>query len=86
MPVRFATALAAAAAIVVAAPALGQTVLLKDNFNGENGGAGAAEFSGFANFAAPTSTCSRPATSSIYARPPAVAPPASTWKAAATGR
>ena len=35
-----------------AAPAAAQTVLLNDNFNAENGGAGAAEYSGFANWSA----------------------------------
>lgn len=46
---RFASALAAAA-LVVAVPAAAQTVLLDENFNSENGGTGAAEFSGFTNF------------------------------------
>jgi hypothetical protein len=41
----FAVALACAAA-----PASAQTVLLNDSFNGENGSAGAAEYSGFANW------------------------------------
>ena len=49
---RLASALAAAAALAVVAPATGQTVLLDENFNGENGGVGAAEFSGFTNFVA----------------------------------
>lgn len=35
-----------------AAPAAAQTVLLNDSFNAENGGAGAAEYSGFANWSA----------------------------------
>ena len=47
---RLGAALAIAAALAITAPAAAQTVLLDDTFNGENGGAGAAEFSGFANF------------------------------------
>ena len=35
-----------------AAPATAQTVLLNDNFNAENAGAGAAEYSGFAHWSA----------------------------------
>ena len=50
MLVRLACALAAAAAIAVVAPATAQTVLLDETFDSENGGAGAAEFSGFTNF------------------------------------
>ena len=49
---RLASALAAAATLAIAAPAAAQTVLLDDTFNNENGGAGAAEFSGFTNFIA----------------------------------
>jgi hypothetical protein len=51
MLVRLASLLAAAAALV-AGPAAADTVLLNDTFNGENGGAGAAEYSGFANWSA----------------------------------
>ena len=47
---RLASAFATAAALFLAAPVAAQTVLLDDTFNSENGGAGAAEFSGFANF------------------------------------
>lgn len=36
--------------LVAASAASAQTVLLNDDFNGENGGVGAAEYSGFANF------------------------------------
>jgi hypothetical protein len=43
-------ALAAAASLGAAAPAAAQTVLLNDSFDTEHGGAGAAEYSGFANF------------------------------------
>jgi hypothetical protein len=35
-----------------AAPAAAQTVLFSDDFNAENGGVGAAEYSGFANWSA----------------------------------
>lgn len=49
---RHALVLAAAAALVAAAPATAQTVLLNDTFNGENGGAGVGVYSGFANFIA----------------------------------
>jgi PEP-CTERM motif-containing protein len=52
MLVRPAFILAAAAALAAAAPASAQTVLLDDTFNGENGGAGAGVYSGFANFIA----------------------------------
>lgn len=52
MLVRLASLLAATAALVAAGPSASQTVLLNDNFNGENAGAGAAEYSGFANWSA----------------------------------
>ena len=45
-------ALAAAAALCAAVPAHAQTTLLNDDFNAENGGAGAAEYSGFAHWSA----------------------------------
>ena len=51
MLVRLAYVLAAALACA-AAPAAAQTVLLNDTFNSENGGVGAAEYSGFANWSA----------------------------------
>jgi hypothetical protein len=51
MLVRLASSLAAAVALVAAGPAAA-AVLLDDNFNGENGGLGAAEYSGFANWSA----------------------------------
>jgi hypothetical protein len=51
MLVRLASLLAVTLACA-AAPAAAQTVLLNDNFNAENGGAGAAEYSGFANWTA----------------------------------
>ncbi len=51
MLVRLASVLAAALACA-AAPAAAQTVLLNDTFNSENGGVGAAEYSGFANWSA----------------------------------
>lgn len=40
------------AACLVTAAHAGPTVLLSDDFNSENGGVGAAEYSGFANFSA----------------------------------
>ena len=52
MLLRLASVVAAAAALVIAVPAAAQTVLLNDTFDSENGGVGAAEFSGFANFVA----------------------------------
>jgi hypothetical protein len=51
MPQRLALALATAAALALPA-AHAQTVLLSDSFDAENGGAGAAEYSGFANWTA----------------------------------
>jgi hypothetical protein len=44
--------LLAATLALAAAPAAADTVLLDDNFNGEHGGVGAAEYSGFANWSA----------------------------------
>ena len=52
MLVRIASLVAATVALAAVAPAAADTVLLNDNFNGENGGAGAAEYSGFANWSA----------------------------------
>ncbi len=51
MLVRLASLLAVTVACA-AAPAAAQTVLLNETFNSENGGAGAAEYSGFANWSA----------------------------------
>jgi hypothetical protein len=49
MLVRLASLIAVTLACATA-PAAAQTVLLNDSFNAENGGAGAAEYSGFANW------------------------------------
>jgi hypothetical protein len=51
MLVRLASLIAVTLACATA-PAAAQTVLLNDSFNAENGGAGAAEYSGFANCSA----------------------------------
>jgi len=51
MLVRLASLIAVTLACATA-PAAAQTVLLNDSFNAENGGAGAAEYSGFANWSA----------------------------------
>ena len=79
-----ALALAAAAALyVTAVPAHAQT-LLSDNFNAENGGVGAAEYSGFALWTGANVDLLAPGYFFNLCQLAGAARRASTWKAAAT--